>query len=113
MHKIGTVYSIMYSLGKENPEQYREFCERYMLDYKSHVFFTINALSLLMRHGVDIGPCLRDNILDTYRNTVKNFLVPGKNCGFCGVGSCRGREDPNETTGEEIRQEYIRRVSQL
>ncbi len=78
-----------------------------------HVYYVTNALALLMRLGVDIGDCMRDNIIDTYKHTVKNFLVPGKNCGFCGVGSCKGRTDPNQVTGEEIRQEYIRQTSSL
>jgi hypothetical protein len=113
MHKVGTVYSLLYSLGETDESAYKEFCERFFLPHDKHVYYVTNALSLLMRLGVDIGDCMRDNIIDTYKHTVKNFLVPGKNCGFCGVGSCKGRTDPNQVTGEEIRQEYIRQTSSL
>ena len=112
-HKIGSVYSVLYSLGQSDEIAYVEFCEKFWLPHGKQIHYVTNALNLLMRFGVDISECMRDNIGDTYRNTVQNYLVQGKNCGFCGVGSCKGRDDPNETTGEEIRQEYIRRVSQI
>ena len=110
MHKVGYVYSILYSLAASEPEMYQAFCARYMLPSDRQVYYVTNTLSLLMRLGVDIDSCMRDNIGETYKHTVRNFIAPGKNCGFCGVGSCKGRKDSNQSFGEEIRDEYIRRV---
>ena len=83
-----------------------------MLPHDKHVYFVTNTLELLQRLGVDIGPCLRDNIVETYKHTVRNYLITGKNCGFCGVGSCKNRTDTNQSEGEAIRDEYIKIVEQ-
>ena len=108
MHMVGSVYSVLHSLGKSDHKLYQEFCNRYFLQHTSDMFYVLNSLSLLMRLGVDISPCMRDNLPETYKHTVLNYLVPGKNCGFCGVGSCKNRSDTNQVFGEEIRDEYIR-----
>jgi uncharacterized ferredoxin-like protein len=50
---------------------------------------------------------------EIYINAVKNYLIQGKNCGFCGVGSCLKREDENQSYGEIIRQQYIERVEEM
>jgi hypothetical protein len=110
-YKLGSVYSVLYSLGNMNPGAYQQFCETFMLNHGSHAYYVTNALAILMRNGVDIGACMKDNLNDTYWHTVRNYLVVGKNCGYCGVGSCKGREDPNQLTGDAIKEEYIRQVS--
>ena len=108
MHKVGSVYSVLHSLGRNDHKKYQEFCERYMLPWQSDMYFVTNTLSLLARLGVNIDDCMRDNIQDTYKHTVLNYVVPGKNCGFCGVGSCKNRSDTNQAFGEEIREAYIK-----
>jgi hypothetical protein len=112
VHKVGSIYSVLYSLAQTDRARYVEFCERYMLPFDRHVYFVTNTLSLLQRLGVDIEPCMRDNIVETYKHTVRNYLVPGKNCGYCGVGSCKNRTDTNQSEGEAIRDEYIKIVEQ-
>ncbi len=112
IHKVGSVYSVLYSLAQTDQIAYRSFCDRFMLPHGKQVYYVTNALSILMGLGVDIQPCLRDNIVETYKHTVRNYLAPGKNCGFCGVGSCKGREDSNQSYGEEIRDEYIKQIEE-
>lgn len=112
LHKLGTIYSVLYSLGNNESQMYTDFCEEFDLHHASHMFFVINSITLLARLGVDTSPLMRDNITNTYTNAVLNHLLLGKNCGFCGVGSCRKRSDTNQSLGEEIRDEYIRRAKE-
>ena len=112
-HKLGTVYSVLYSLAMANKDEYIRFCKQYSLDTLSHMGFVINSLVILSRLGVDISPIMRDNMEETYRNAVKAYLMEGKNCGYCGVGSCHPEADPNKTWGEFIKQEYLQQVSAL
>ena len=112
-HKLGTVYSVLYSLGQTDREQYNLLCQSLGLDFSSHMSYVINTLTLLSSCGVDITEIVRDNIQDTYRNAVKNFLVEGKNCGFCGVGSCIARPDANQSWGDYIREQYQQQVASL
>ena len=72
--------------------------------------FVFNSLSILSSNGVDISKVFQNDIVDTYKNVVLNYLIIGKNCGFCGVGSCKGRKDSNQSYGEEILDEYIKRT---
>ena len=72
--------------------------------------FVFNSLSILSSNGVDISKVFQNDIVDTYKNVVLNYLIIGKNCGFCGVGSCKGRKDSNQSYGEEILGEYIKRT---
>ena len=37
------------------------------------------------------------------------YLVVGKNCGYCGVGSCQGMDD-NLGYGDGIKNNYIKRA---
>jgi hypothetical protein len=109
-HKVGTVYSILYSLGMNDHERYKDFCDRYFLEVTSQMSYVLNSLDLLMRLGVDISPCMRDTHSKTYKHTVRNYLVEGKNCGYCGVGSCKNRVDSNVSIGDEVRDYYIRQA---
>lgn len=112
-HKIGTVYSILYSLGNENPKDYIEFCEMNGLRHLHIMDYVLNSLALLSVNMIDISEVMCDNVATTYKNIVQNYLVTGRNCGFCGVGSCRNRTDENQSYGELIRQGYIDRVGKM
>lgn len=112
-HKLGTIYSLLYSLGKADHGKYMIFCQRYNLVYQTDMAYVMNSLQLLARFGVNISSLLEHNGNDTYRNTVKNHLVLGKNCGYCGVGSCSPEADPNKSWGEYIREQYMLQVSTL
>lgn len=113
MHQIGTVYSILYSLGTYNYDAYLNFCKLNQLTHEHQMFYVLNTLKLLQINGVDISPVIKSDLINTYKNVVKNYLILGKNCGFCGVGSCLKRKDANFSYGEEIRQGYIERVSKM
>jgi hypothetical protein len=113
MHKIGTVYSVLYSLHNSSYEEYNTFCELNGLIHNNSMDIVFNSMYLLAMNGVDINPFIIGNGTDTYKNIIMNYLVVGKNCGFCGVGSCKNRTDTNQSYGEFIRQGYINRVGKM
>jgi len=110
MHKIGTVYSVLYSLHNSSYKEYITFCEFNGLIHNNSMDIVFNSMYLLAMNGVDITPLIVGNGTDTYKNIIMNYLVVGKNCGYCGVGSCKNRIDPNQSYGEYIRNEYINRT---
>jgi hypothetical protein len=113
MHKIGTVYSVLYSLHNSSYEEYITFCEFNGLIHNNSMDIVFNSMYLLAMNGVDITPLIVGNGTDTYKNIIMNYLVVGKNCGYCGVGSCKNRIDPNQSYGEYIRNEYINRTKTI
>lgn len=113
MHKIGTVYSILYSLGNTNKKAFNQFCEDNNLVHEHQMHYVLNSAKILSENGVDIRSLLKENLVETYKHIVKNYLIVGKNCGFCGVGSCLKRKDANYSYGEEIKKLYIERVSAM
>ena len=110
-HKIGSVYSVLHSLNKSNHNLYVDFCDYNNLPYHDAMGFIFNTIILLAYNGVNITSLYEKNPLDTYKKIVYNYLITGKNCGFCGVGSCKRRVDDNFSYGEYIRQEYIKRFN--
>lgn len=113
IHKIGTVYSVLYSLGNTNKKAFMQFCQDNQLVHDHQMHYVLNSAKILMENGIDINCMMKENLIETYKNIVKNYLIIGKNCGFCGVGSCLKRTDANQSYGEEIRQSYLDRVSQM
>ena len=114
MHKVGTVYSVLYSLGTKNIKLYNEFCNSTGLRNVNDMDYIFNTIFLLSENGVNTSPLMDiENPAEIYKNAVKNYLIQGKNCGFCGVGSCLKREDSNQSYGEMIKQEYIQRVNEM
>ncbi len=109
-YKIGTVYSVFYSLYNKNKELYYDFCKVNNMTHDNSMSFIFNSLYILYINGVDILPLYKQTPIETYKNIILNYLIVGRNCGFCGVGSCKGRKDTNQSYGEEIRDEYIRRA---
>ena len=112
-HKLGTIYSILYSLGKTDRKLYEEFCITHMLDHSREMNYVTNALAILMRHNVNIEEVMKENMVETYKNAVTNYLILGKNCGYCGIGSCKNRPDANETYGEMIQEQYVQRTKKM
>lgn len=110
-HKIGTVYSILYSLFNSSKNEYFNFCLENNLNHINRMSFIYNTLSILLDNHINISSLIKENEFETYKNVVLNYLVTGKNCGFCGAGSCKGRKDSNQLYGEEIRDEYIKRAT--
>jgi hypothetical protein len=107
-HKIGTVYALLHSLYQNDQNAYFEFCESNSLMHYNRISFILNTLSILQYNNVDVGHLYSTTPVETYKNIIYNYLITGKNCGFCGVGSCKGRKDSNQSYGEEIRNEYIK-----
>jgi hypothetical protein len=97
-------------LFNENKKEYYNFCNDNNITHQNSMSFIFNSLYILSSNGVDILSLYKKTPIETYKNIVLNYLVVGKNCGFCGVGSCKGRKDSNQSYGEEIREEYIRRA---
>lgn len=113
IHKLGSVYSILYSLGNTNKKAFNQFCQVNNLTHDHQMYYVLNSAKILLENGVDISSLIKGDIVETYKNIVKNYLIVGKNCGFCGVGSCLKRKDANQSYGEQIRKFYIDRVSQM
>jgi hypothetical protein len=114
VHKIGTVYSVLYSLGTKNTKLYNEFCNSTGLRNVNDMDYIFNTIFLLSVNGVNTSPLMDiEDPIEIYKNVVKNYLIQGKNCGFCGVGSCLKKEDSNQSYGEMIKQEYIQRVNEM
>lgn len=111
IHKIGTVYSVLYSLYNSSQLDYMNFCSENNMNHGNRMSFVFNSLYILHSNGVDISSLSKETPVETYKHIVLNYLVVGKNCGFCGVGSCKGRKDSNQYLGDEIRDEYVKRTS--
>lgn len=109
-HKIGTVYSVLHSLQQSNKNDYLEFCNENSLVHSNRIGFIINVLIILQQNNIDVGFLYDKSPIQTYNKIILEYLIIGKNCGFCGVGSCKKRKDSNQSYGEEIRNEYIRRA---
>jgi hypothetical protein len=106
-NKIGSVYSVLHSLAKKDFNEYLKFCKVNNLQHLDDTWFVFNTLYLLTFSGENVVHLFDSSPQETYKNIVSNYLVTGKNCGFCGIGSCKGRKDANQTYGEEIRDTYI------
>ena len=110
-HKIGSVYSVLYSLYETDKNLYLDFCNINKIPHYGQISFVINTLTLLAYNKVDVRSLYEKTPMATYKNIVKNYIIPGKNCGFCGVGSCKRREDENLSYGEYIMREYSKKFS--
>lgn len=102
--KLGTVYSVLYSLAHNDKKKFGYFIKYGKLKHDSQMCFVMNSLKLLRKFGVDISEIQRDDETDTYINAVYNYLITGKNCGDCSFVDL----------GDKIREQYKRKVgSQL
>ena len=110
-HKIGSVYSVLYSLYETDKNLYLDFCNVNKIPHYGQISFVINTLTLLAYNKVDVRSLYEKTPISTYKNIVKNYIIPGKNCGFCGVGSCKRREDENLSYGEYIMREYSKKFN--
>lgn len=114
IHKVGTVYSVLYSLGTKSQKLYNQFCEASGLRNVNDMDYIFNTIFLLASNNVDTSSLMNmSDSKEIYKNVVKNYLIQGKNCGFCGVGSCLKSKDINQSYGEYIREEYIKRVDKM
>jgi hypothetical protein len=103
-HKIGTVYCILHSLMRLNPEKYMEFLQVNDLKHFDKRSLVFNAVNLLHMNGVNVDELFEyENINQNYKNIVLNYLVVGKNCAYC---AC----DLYKNNGEKVKDQYVEMV---
>ena len=97
-NKLGTVYSVLYSLGKTNKEVYDRFNKKHNLVHTNQMSYTLNSIKILNRFGVDTRELqVSKNDISNFKHTVMNYLIIGRNCGDCCYLDL----------GEKIREQYI------
>ena len=96
-NKIGTVYSILYSLGKSDKQKYDYFLKYAKLTQTTDMDYVFNTIALLQRFGVDLSSIIKEDHKQTYINVVLNYLVVGRNCGHCSYVDL----------GDKIKDKYI------
>ena len=100
-HKLGTVYSLLHSLMRLNPEKYLRFLHENNLEHQDDRSLVFNAIELLHLNNVDVSEIFKyDTINQVYKNAVMNYIIIGKNCAYC---AC----DLYKDQGEEIKEKYI------
>lgn len=98
MNKMGTVYSVLYSLGNISLTKYVEFNRIHNLEHKNQMSYTLNAAKLLQRFGVDTREMFISNDeKKNFENIVLNYIINGRNCGDCCYIEL----------GDKIREQYI------
>ena len=112
-HKLGGIYSILYSLGQVNNKLYKQFCVTHGLPCTTTQDYVLATMMILTRNNVDIRELMVGSADQIYKNVVQNYLVQGKNCGYCGVGSCKGRMDDNMGYGDRIKAQYIQQAKTM
>lgn len=103
-HKLGTVYSILYSLSHTNKQKYFEFLN--VLNYKHHtdMDYIFNSVRFLKENGVDIQEMFAEGgDLKLYRHIVRNYLLTGRNCAHCSFTDL----------GEKAMNNYIREFGEV
>lgn len=93
-HKIGTIYSILYSLHYNNIQYYFDFIRKNkLLNHVDQRDFINNCLEIIRRSGVDISEIEHCD----YQTIIIDYLLTGKNCGDCVLPD----------VGNRIRSQYI------
>jgi len=107
-HKLGTVYSHLYSLGKMNKRKYKEFLDINELQHPDHLgdfWYIYNSIYLLNENGISTSELFpHSDIMDNYKHTVTNYLMDGRNTAYC---SCFAYIDQ----GNKVMKEYKERVN--
>lgn len=99
---LGTVYSVLYSLGKTDEFSYYQFLEENGMDHKNDMSYVLNSIKILKDNGIDTDIFHKTgNTYEDYKDCVINHLITGRNCGDCCYIEF----------GDKVRQEYIRRSS--
>lgn len=99
-NKLGTVYSILYSLGKRNFNKYIEFINLYDLNHENDMSYIFNSIEILKKNNINTENMFPTNFLvDNYKYIVLNYLLTGRNCGHCSFVDF----------GDKVKEEYIAR----
>ena len=109
-HKLGGVYSVLYSLGMSDFNLFQAFCAQHGLPGTTMMDYVLASIMILMRNGVDVSELMVGDTTRIYKNAVQNYLIVGKNCGYCGIGTCKNRTDDNKSYGDQIKSQYISRA---
>jgi len=97
-NKFGTVYSILYSLGKRNFNKYVEFLGVYDLKHEDNMSYVFNTVEILKKNNINTEKMFLTNFMvDNYKHIVLNYLLTGRNCGYCSFVDL----------GDKIRDEYV------
>nr|QMP83761.1 MAG: hypothetical protein [Caudoviricetes sp.] len=103
-HKLGSVYSVLYSLGKLNHQYYLDLLKEFNLEHINDKWYVFNAVSILSLNNVNVEPLLPGSSMsENYKHIVKNYLVTGKNCAYC---AC----DMFAEFGEQVKSEYSKMI---
>lgn len=85
-HKLGTVYSILYSLYRISPSLYYFFLMYNNMTHTNDRSPLSNSVVMLERFGVDTQELYVTEDNDStknYKHRILNYLVVGKNCAHC------------------------------
>lgn len=100
-HKFGSVYSVLYSLGKLSKKKYFEFIKQYNLDHLDDRYYVFNAARILNINGIDISELFPlQNMHKNYIHILLNYLLVGQNCAYCACNMF-------VHNGDKVRNEYI------
>jgi hypothetical protein len=106
-HKLGTVYSYLYSLGKTNEQKYREFLDINGLQHPDTLgdfWYIYNSIYFLHENDISISELFPHSTMeDNYKHAVTNYLMEGRNTAYC---SCFAYVDQ----GNKVMKEYKERV---
>jgi hypothetical protein len=102
IHKLGTVYAVLYSMKNKSQGRYYEFLTSAGYKHKDDKDFLFIAIALLERFGVNTSEGFSfyaNDEFDAYYHLVGNCLLWGRNCGYV----------EKEVEGEKIREQYVNR----
>lgn len=102
--KIGTIYSVIYSLYHADYEKFQEFIDALGYEHLDASDFVYNTIRFLYDIGIDVSDFNdRGNRQDTYEYIVTNYLLTGKNCAECSfVG-----------LGDKVKDDYMEKTKKL
>jgi hypothetical protein len=105
-HKLGTVYSVLYSLEKLDRKKYDEVLNVYGFDHRDQRSFIFNSIKILDRNDININELFTEKTINKiYKSIVLNYLVNGKNCAYC---AC----DLYKNNGDKIAENYKTMISE-
>jgi hypothetical protein len=102
-HRLGTIYSVLYSLGKLDQVKYKEFLAANNYKHRNDMDYVFIALSILDKNGANIDglfPKKEVSEYDVYKHILKHCLIQGRNCAHV--------EDNRH--GEKVKKMFIARI---
>jgi len=103
-HKLGTVYSIHYSLYCASPTLYYFFLRYNKMSHNGIQSFISNSVEMLERFGVDTQELYiteNNESIKNYKHRILKYLIRGKNCAHC---AC----DLFIDSGNKVMNQYIK-----